>query len=128
MFIVEERRNVLRRKNTPAIRRNTRKGNRARICFYIRIFLKNFSSKPFSMIDCRLKGVIIPAPHTVSHSLYKISFVRRSIRNINITPPPPPPGKPRPFEYFLCPGSREFDLKRPSRGGEFDFAWVWWGI
>ena len=29
--IVEERRNVLRRENTPAIRRNTRKGNRARI-------------------------------------------------------------------------------------------------
>ena len=49
--IVEERRNVLRRENTPAIRRNTRKGNRARICFYIRIFLKNFSSKPFSTID-----------------------------------------------------------------------------
>ena len=37
--IVEERRNVLRRENTPAIRRNTRKGNRARICFYVRIFL-----------------------------------------------------------------------------------------
>ena len=48
---VEERRNALRRKNTPAIRRNTRKGNRARICFYIRIFLKNFNSKPFSTID-----------------------------------------------------------------------------
>ena len=49
--IVEERRNVFRRKNTPVIQRNTRKGNRARICYYIRIFLKNFSSKPFSTID-----------------------------------------------------------------------------
>ena len=25
-------------------------------------------------------------------------------------PPPPPPGKPRAFDYFLCPGSGEFDL------------------
>ena len=70
--IVEERRNVLRRKNTPANRRNTRNGYRSRICLYNRIFLKNFGSKPFSMMDCRIKGVIIPAPQTVSHSLYKI--------------------------------------------------------
>ena len=60
--IVEEQRNVLRRENTPAIRRNRRKGNRARISFYIRIFLKNFSSKPFSTIDAG----------SVSHSLYNI--------------------------------------------------------
>ena len=24
--------------------------------------------------------------------------------------PPPSPGKPRAFDYFLCPGSGEFDL------------------
>ena len=41
---------------------------------------------------------------------------------------PPPPGKPRAFECFLCPGSREFDLKGHPGGGEFDFAWVGWGI
>ena len=70
--LVEERGNVLRRKNTPANRRNTRNGYRSRICLYIRSFLKNFGSKPFSMIDCRIKGVIIPTPHTVSHSLYMI--------------------------------------------------------
>lgn len=33
---------------------------------------RTFSSKPFSMIDCRITGVIIPAPHTVSRSLYNI--------------------------------------------------------
>ena len=48
----------------------------------------------------------------------------RSIRNINI----PPPGKPRAFECLLCQGSREFDLKGHPGGGEFDFAWVGWGI
>ena len=31
----------------------------------------------------------------------------RSNRNFNI---PSPPGKPRAFDYFLCPGSGEFDL------------------
>ena len=31
----------------------------------------------------------------------------RSNRNFNI---PPPPGKPRAFDYFLFPGSGEFDL------------------
>ena len=36
-------------------------------------------------------------------------IMRRSNRNFNI-PPPPPPGKPRAFNYFLCPGvSGEFD-------------------
>ena len=44
------------------------------------------------------------------------------------TSPPPPPGKPRAFECFLCPGRREFDLKGHPGGGEFDFAWVGWGI
>ena len=37
---------------------------------------------------------------------------------------PTPPGKPRAFECFLCPGSREFDLKGHPGGGEFDFAWA----
>ena len=57
--------------------------------------------------------------------------MRRLIRNINIPPPPPPPppsGKPWAFECFLCPGIREFDLKGHPGGGEFDFAWVVWGI
>ena len=60
-------------------------------------------------------------------SIYLVSqqaVMRRSIRNVNI----PPPGKPRAFECFLCPGSREFDLKGHPGGGEFDFAWVGWGI
>ena len=52
--------------------------------------------------------------------------MRRLIRNINI--PPPPGGKPRAFECLPCPGSREFDLKGHPGGGEFDFAWVGWGI
>ena len=33
--------------------------------------------------------------------------MRQSNRNFNI---PPPPGKPRAFDYFLRPGSGEFDL------------------
>ena len=33
-------------------------------------------------------------------------LMRRSNRNFNI---PPTPGKPRAFDYFLCPGSGEFD-------------------
>ena len=35
----------------------------------------------------------------------------RSNRNFNI-----PPGKPRAFDYFLCPGSGEFDLYRVGWG------------
>ena len=35
--------------------------------------------------------------------------LHRSSRNFN-PPPPPPRGKPRAFDYFLCPGSGEFDL------------------
>ena len=34
--------------------------------------------------------------------------MRRSTLNFNS--PPPPPGKPRPFDYSLCPRSGEFDL------------------
>ena len=37
-----------------------------------------------------------------------LSVMRRSNRNLNI--PPPPPGKPRAFDYPLCPGCGEFDL------------------
>ena len=74
--IVEERRNVLRRKNMPAIRRNTRKGNRARICYYIRIFLKNFSSLTIFHDRCRIKSVIILAPH-VTQSLTRCTISSR---------------------------------------------------
>ena len=35
-----------------------------------------------------------------------VQIMCRSNRNLNI----PPPGKPRAFDYFLCPGSGEFDL------------------
>ena len=31
-------------------------------------------------------------------------------------PPPLPPGKPRAFDYFLCPGSGEFDLYQGGVG------------
>ena len=35
------------------------------------------------MIDCRIKGVIIPAPNTVFHSLYNIfSFTPRILTTI----------------------------------------------
>ena len=39
----------------------------------------------------------------------------------------PPPGKPRAFDYFLCPGSGEFDMQDLLRGGDLTFVWVWWG-
>ena len=52
----------------------------------------------------------------ISLKLKNIStLMRRSNRNFNI--PPPPPGKPRAFDYFLCPGVG--NLTGPSRG---------WGI
>ena len=35
---------------------------------------------------------------------------------------PPPWANPEHFECFLCPGSREFDLKGHPGGGEFDFC------
>ena len=38
-----------------------------------------------------------------------------------------PPSIPQAFERFLCPGSREFDVKGHPGGGEFDFSWVGWG-
>ena len=50
-----------------------------------------------------------------------LAIMSRSIRN-NIYPP-----HLRAFEHFLCLGSWEFDLK-DHPGGEFDFAWVGWGI
>ena len=62
---------------------------------------------------------------------FKLFFLTNapSIRNIDIPPaPPPPPSKPRAFECFLCPGSREFDLKGHPGSWEFDFALVGWGI
>ena len=37
-----------------------------------------------------------------------MGLMHRSNRNFNI--PPLPPGKPRAFDYFLGPGSGEFDL------------------
>ena len=37
-------------------------------------------------------------------------------------------GMPQAFELFLCPGSWEFDQKGHPGGGEFDFAWLGWGI
>ena len=30
--------------------------------------------------------------------------------------PPPPPGKPRAFDYFLCPGSGKLDLYQGGVG------------
>ena len=78
--IVEERRNVLRRKNTPAIQRNTRKGNRARICYYIRIFLKNFSSKPFSTIDAGSRVWYFPV---LTQSLTRCTISSRLPLNFN---------------------------------------------
>ena len=60
----------------------------------------------------------------VKWGVFEEELMRRSIRKINI----PPPGKPRAFECFLCPGSRKFDLKGHPGGGEFDFAWMGWGI
>ena len=40
-------------------------------------------------------------------------LMRRSNRNFNI---PPSPGKPRAFDYTLCPGSGEFDLSQCGVG------------
>ena len=39
----------------------------------------------------------------------------------------PTPWKPRAFDYFLCPGSGEFDGSGLSRGGEFEpcLGWLW---
>ena len=54
--------------------------------------------------------------------------IKRNNAPINSKHQHPPPGKPRAFECLLCPGSREFDLKGHPGGGEFDFAWVGWGI
>ena len=54
-------------------------------------------------------------------------IMRRSNRNFNISPPPPPPGKPRAFDYFLCPGVGNLtgkalqgvgNLTLPGWGGE----------
>ena len=61
------------------------------------------------------------------HSTFVLSYAPINSKHQH-TPPPPPPGMPRAFKHFLCPGSREFDLKVHSGSGEFDFAWVGWGI
>ena len=56
-------------------------------------------------------------------NLKNVSLMRRSNRNFNI----PPPGKPRAFDYFLCPGvgnltGKAFpgvgNLTLPGWGGE----------
>ena len=31
-------------------------------------------------------------------------------------------GKPQALDYFICPGSREFDKKGPTGGGGFDLC------
>ena len=44
-------------------------------------------------------------------------------RNFKIySPPPPQPDKPWVFDYFMCPGSWEFDWYGlpMARGGKFD--------
>ena len=68
---------------------------------------------------------------TILSRLADVDIMRRSNRNFNIppTPPPPPtpPGKPRAFDYFLCPGvgnltGKAFqgvgNLTLPGWGGE----------
>ena len=48
-------------------------------------------------------------PHVMNNRRWLLSSVvmHRSNRNFNVFPPP---GKPRAFDYFVCPGSGEFDL------------------
>ena len=52
--------------------------------------------------------------------------MRGSNRNFN-PPPPPHPGKPRAFDYFMCPGSGEFGWLGLTEGGEFDLYLGGWG-
>ena len=57
-------------------------------------------------------------------------IMRRSNRNLHpTTPPPPRSGKPRAFNYFLCPAiaSGEFDLLGLPGDGDLTFARMWWG-
>ena len=70
--IVIERRNVVRWKSTPASRRNKRRRSQVTIFLQVSTFFENLCGKPFTIINARVKLMVIPTLDAIPHTFHEL--------------------------------------------------------